>query len=430
MAKPIPKLRHIFTTLNERGISYCHWKSNEHLCAALVGKTDLDILVVPKEVELLRGVLRDTRCKRLYSARDAQHPEREDWLGFDEETGEQFHIDLHTGIVIGPRELKVYNLPITEWLLEGTTLQDGVRVPPPSKELALLIVRILLKGAPFEKSMKREMDWLLERADAPTAIPIEGVTEVVVDFLKRYRNNTQFFNLSSALHHSLRPYYRSSRFERWYARLSFFLRNKLHVRRTRYARKPAVFFAIVGADGSGKTTITESIVKWLGWKVSVVHLYFGSPRNSRLVRFFSFLRARVSLSITDSWYWLAVVWVRYRQYVRARRFSARGVMVIAERYPLRAFWDMRQPMDGPRIPTWRVSSKIERWLYGRIGMPDTIIVLKTPLDILKERKTEKRIDEKAQAIEALVGTPFVPVRTDVPQEETLREVKRIVWNSI
>ena len=40
-------LRHltdIFLTLNERGIRYCHWKSNVRLTESLEGLTDLDLL--------------------------------------------------------------------------------------------------------------------------------------------------------------------------------------------------------------------------------------------------------------------------------------------------------------------------------------------------------------------------------------------------
>ncbi|GAA5421541.1 hypothetical protein [Tetragenococcus halophilus] len=38
-------LKDLFNELNAQNIRYIHWKSNEHLQAAINGDTDLDIMV-------------------------------------------------------------------------------------------------------------------------------------------------------------------------------------------------------------------------------------------------------------------------------------------------------------------------------------------------------------------------------------------------
>ena len=44
---------------DEKGVVYCHWKSNEHLAEALKGDTDLDVLFLPEQRSLLDKVLNE-----------------------------------------------------------------------------------------------------------------------------------------------------------------------------------------------------------------------------------------------------------------------------------------------------------------------------------------------------------------------------------
>ena len=41
----------VLRRLDDRGVAYCHWKSNDHLAAALSADTDLDILVDPAGID-------------------------------------------------------------------------------------------------------------------------------------------------------------------------------------------------------------------------------------------------------------------------------------------------------------------------------------------------------------------------------------------
>ncbi|MFZ0625745.1 MAG: hypothetical protein WAN34_04545, partial [Acidimicrobiia bacterium] len=52
-------IRSLFTDLDEAGVAYVHWKSNEHLAAAVLGQTDLDLLVDPVDRATFEQSLKD-----------------------------------------------------------------------------------------------------------------------------------------------------------------------------------------------------------------------------------------------------------------------------------------------------------------------------------------------------------------------------------
>jgi hypothetical protein len=80
-------LRRLLDQLEQQGIGYCHWKSNEHLEAAMVGATDLDVLVDRSRSYGLQRILGATGFKRFEPTRPNSYPAMEDYLGFDDETG-------------------------------------------------------------------------------------------------------------------------------------------------------------------------------------------------------------------------------------------------------------------------------------------------------------------------------------------------------
>ena len=43
----------LFAELNSSDVEYCHFKSNDHIDAGLMGDTDLDIVVLPGDIAAL-----------------------------------------------------------------------------------------------------------------------------------------------------------------------------------------------------------------------------------------------------------------------------------------------------------------------------------------------------------------------------------------
>lgn len=471
-------VKEILDAFTTSGVHYIHWKSNEHLEAALLGLTDLDILIPADTVEVAHHILDQRDCRCVHSNKSRSYPEREDWLGFDNFTGEQFHLDLHTAITIGGRIVKNYALPIATWLLQGTTQVDGVSIPSPNRELALLILRTVTKtpritrhrrrGIPSE--LRKELDWLLARYDESSfeddvsamGLPIDPVffTTFVTDYSEGRLLRSLLLSKQRSLRRLLCNFRAKSRIRVGWMILGHILRRhvlgRLVKRRKKIHSQPALFAAIVGADGAGKSTVVRDLVKWLGWKLEARTLYFGMPRRHLPVKALGKLRAagasasralqrvpilrgvaRYFAGILDAYYWLSIARVRLNTYRRALRLRKQGTIVIAERYPLREFWTMERPMDGPRIPTDRRGlkrlSRIERSRYERIGRVDPLFIIDVPAEVLETRKTDSAIPEKSEIIHAVAqanNDGAIVIDGAVPYPEVLLAIKRELWKRL
>ena len=57
-------IEQLLNDLNSNGISYCHWKSNEHLEAAANGNTDLDILFAENQSQRAIEILKRNKFNK------------------------------------------------------------------------------------------------------------------------------------------------------------------------------------------------------------------------------------------------------------------------------------------------------------------------------------------------------------------------------
>src|SRR5262245_59177195 len=66
--------RELAARLDEAGIRYCHFKSNQHLEEALQGITDLDVLVDRRAGPKLTEILAGLGCKRFSAPPGGDYP--------------------------------------------------------------------------------------------------------------------------------------------------------------------------------------------------------------------------------------------------------------------------------------------------------------------------------------------------------------------
>ncbi len=90
----------LFSTLDKEHIRYSHWKSNEHLVAALQGLTDLDLLVMPADKDRFTAIVADLGFVPMVAA-EIEIPEVESYLGFDPDTGTLLHLDVQYRLIVG-----------------------------------------------------------------------------------------------------------------------------------------------------------------------------------------------------------------------------------------------------------------------------------------------------------------------------------------
>jgi len=171
-------LRDLFRRLDQAGIRYCHWKSNEHLGAAMTGATDVDVLVERGAAQRLTNILTATSdFKRFVVKAGRGYPGIEDYVGFDRATGVLTHLHVHYQLTLGEKFLKGHRLPWEAIALDTRVLdpEHGVYVTDPHLELLILVARAAIKlrwrdyglallgRRYFGGSMLRELRWLAAR---------------------------------------------------------------------------------------------------------------------------------------------------------------------------------------------------------------------------------------------------------------------------
>lgn len=470
------------------GVRYCHWKSNDMLARCLTGENDLDILVHRADGQRFAAVLADLGFRHALAPGGRDHPGVSHHYALDHGTGRFVHIHAHHLLVLGDDTTKNFRLPIEVPYLESRTFDQVFPTPAPEFELAVYVVRLMVKHATWDAAAigkggisaaeRRELAWLLERADpeATREVVAEHLAGIGVDLWERCLESVrpggsavQRLVLGRQLLRALRPHarrpwptdlaLRMTRRVQWGAQ-HYLLRKPT---RKRLARAGATV-AIVGGDGSGKSTAVGGTTSWLSGPFDVHRTHLGKPRPSLLtlaVKGPMYLARSAGLlpgtnatvdprtaTLEDfpgnAW----VVWHlltardRLREYRTARRVADRGGIVVSDRWPLQQI----RLMDGPRT-TWLLQDeerlgRLTRWLcrreaaiYAQVAPPDVLVVLRIDPEVAVLR----RHDEEASYVRARntevrslswAGTDAVVVEATLPPEEVLALIRSAVWERL
>ncbi|WP_046867452.1 hypothetical protein [Microvirga massiliensis] len=301
-------VRALFTGLHEAGITYCHWKSNEHLEAAVNGLTDLDILIDRHRSEDLQRVLAECGFKRFIAPPLRAYPAIEDYLALDPSSGRLVHLHLHYQLTLGERYLKGYRLPWEARLLATRRFDPefGIYTADPALELVLLLVRAAFKirGRDHLRAWSRsysreaagdfsqELAWLRRQVDDRTAQETarsllgDASVEPLRQALATPLDLMPMANFAATIRPALRRHRTYGRQEAW---LRAWLRefhcvadaiNRRYLHRAtplrRISPRGGTVIVLLGSDGSGKSTLARTLVAWLGVKLDVVPIYLGS----------------------------------------------------------------------------------------------------------------------------------------------------------
>ena len=467
-----------FEHLNSEKIRYCHWKSNEHLDEALAGKTDLDVLVHIDDKAGLEEALAAFPFKKILSPPEKQFPGMSDYLGFDDASGEFIHLHVHHFLVLGQKYIKNHHLPLEDLIFDNLIMRNNVAIPCPEIELILLIIRAHMKAdvislakhaiksttdahyTAFPADIENEFTELIAKSDltklkallSKSQLPLDE--KLFTDFIAIYSaHQLKFYHIVKtqlAILKGLKHYRRNKSLAVYWQYFCFFVAELPIIRNLRvYKRKtldgPGKIIAIVGADGSGKSTLIKDLHKWLSWKLTVKQYYYGIPKNtvSKLSYYLQRLCEKCGLAALNSYinalFWLYVARTRRSISRVSRQDIQKGVVVITDRFPLKEFASMDEPMDGPRLgknsPFAGGSlARREARLYSDIQYPDRVFVLQVGIEELRKRKTDLSLDVhklKAQAVNSLEAKePFVLIDASKPYKEVSLEIKRLIWAAL
>ena len=106
------KIYDIFDSLNHTDIKYCHWKSNSHLDKSFEAESDFDLLIDREDAAKFVNFLHNFNFKQKFSTANYVYPGFEDYLWFDELSGNIFHFHVHYKLIIGKKNQKNYRIPI------------------------------------------------------------------------------------------------------------------------------------------------------------------------------------------------------------------------------------------------------------------------------------------------------------------------------
>ena len=484
--------RSLLGRLHAQKLRYCHWKSNEHVDAAIQGSTDLDVLVEQGRGDDLQRILAESGFRRFQATALTAYPAVEDYLGFDPATGRIVHLHLHHRLTLGQKHLKGYRLPWEEEVLSTSRLdpKNGIYVSAPEMELLLHLVRDALKlrlrsrlaltlGRSSAKGdFAREFTWLLERSDINAVVamagrligpeaeaPLRRILEdgvqsqdrlsfaaVVRPALSHYRTHGR---LTAALLMPVREVF-------W--TLGGLSRKVFHwaIPLRRISPRGGTVVVFLGSDGAGKSTANADTMAWLGQKLDVVPIYFGSGDGpSSIIRMpLQFARFFLNKSSDSSsgpraprttWrggfkgialiLWALALSIekrgKLRKMIRARN---RGLIVVCDRYAqnqIDGFNDGKLlgllAKSESRFVRALAAFEARPYEESLLDPPDLVIKLIASPGMALSRRPEMNLAEIERRIAAVRSLSF-PVQTlvaevdaDQPLDEVLRSVHRLVW---
>ncbi|MBI5962702.1 MAG: hypothetical protein HY863_04445 [Chloroflexi bacterium] len=470
-------------TLAIQKIDHCHWKSNTFLHRSANGENDLDLLVNRNHAQSFTEILYDLGFKEVLIPKEEELPGVRDYYGWDRKSGRLVHVHAHFQLILGNDLSKNYRLPIERVYLDSSVQGDLFRLPAREFELAVLVIRMILKHSTWDSILMRhgqlsktercELDDLSTPetlSKVETVLPhLPGLTRSLFDLcLQSLQPGCPVWTRIKAGEQLQKVLRTCARYPHAFdVILKFSRRIWQPIQRRVFRYKPknrfangGLFIAIVGGDGAGKTTVIEELHHWLSGKFEVKKLHMGKPdwswtttiirgilKIGTLLRLYPFEGDVYEESFQPHglpWFMRAVCTARdrYLTYIQARRFSSNGSLVLCDRYSFADFMKMDGPQCKEAIPNsnktnWFLRFLIdkENFYYQKIKLPDLLIVLKVDPEAAVQRKTEETETSVRARSSEVWGLGWeklsaFEVNANRSKEEALAHVREIIWDHL
>lgn len=468
-------------------INYCHWKSNAAIDRSAAGENDLDLLVSREDSQRFLEILFRLGFREACEPPDQRLPGVRDFYGYDKKSDRLVHAHVHFQLVLGHDFSKNYHIPLETPYLESATVHGIFRIPSPEFELALFVIRMVIKHSTLDailmrhgrlsSSERNELEFLQTSTTAAKVMEIYEKHLPYIDCglyeacLQSLQPGCSLFHRISAgrqLQKKLRSCARrppiSDLILKFSQRVIKPIRSRLHMpgSKKRMANG-GLLIAIVGGDGSGKTTAINGIFSRLSREFEVVKFHMGKPSWSartilirgiikigRLLRLYPFIKEgseyafNTGKPVFPGYPWLlrevCTARDRFLTYDKARRRATNGRLVVCDRYPLPEV----KFMDGPQVervtrditPGKLISAlaRIEIRYYEQISRPDLLIVLRLAPEISVQRKTDESPETVRPRAEEMwkvdwSKTPGRIIDAGQGKTEVLSDLMALIWSN-
>jgi thymidylate kinase len=451
--------------LASRGVCYCQWKGHGKRERWESGRGDIDLLVDRASWTDFADVLAGLGFKLALPPPGREAAGIVHYFGLDERTGKMIHVHAYQRLVIGSPWRTHYRIPLERALLDSAAQQAGAvfKTAAPELEILVLVLRLSLRHAltdPLRRAPPRWLDGALPELDR---LEEQVSPDVVAAALAKYLPEV-----------SLRLFERC----RDALRLDGSARRRLAVRLAvsyclaAHAARPPVLalaervlsrlfplgqrlagggsvVALLGGDGSGKSTCADALDAWLGSDLATVHVHLGKPPRS-LTTFVAGGALKLAQRLGAPRHVAAHLELlrhvctardRYRVYRRARRFATAGGIAICERYPTPEGWALAGPSDVQGLApeaTSTLAARLRQWerrYYERMTSPDVVFLLQVDPDTAVSRKTNEPaayVRERAQLTWdtdwSRSGARIVDAAQPLPQ--VLSTLKAELWGTL
>jgi len=494
----LPVIRGMLDAFHKSNIIYCHWKSNEHLGASMLGDTDLDILFDEQCQESIQRILNDFGFKKFVSIAEKQYRDIEDFIGLDKRAGKIVHVHAHFKLTLGESHLKGYQLSVERQILESRLfdMEFGIYRIAPAFEMILLYFRFALKirnrdilrfyfkrHAGYSKNILREYTWLRSRCtNEEIRVLLASLFPNYVGIHNLVINEFSFrvlLNLSRLLHKQFRSQRLYSpvkaKLLRWYREIYIKVARKverfsnLPILSQRVHPQDGFVVALVGADGSGKSTIVQDLKTTFKKKIDVYDVYMGRGRSGqkswqrKILKYFknsylkrkqpttkttgqhinSYARTSFKSTLFRSLEALTVARERRKKLRLIQAAKKKGMLVICDRYPQNQLMGYN---DGPvlsnllRCPNllFRFLARREAKVYqiAEENPPDIVFKLIADAALIALRKSgrasletlELKI-EGVRRLEFSKNCNVVTIDAGRPFADVVRSVKSDLWSA-
>ena len=484
----LPGIVRLCERLKDERIDYCHWKSNAAIDRSASGDNDLDLLVGRADAQRFSELLTQLGYKEIQVLPEEQLPGIRDFYGFDEAAARLIHVHAHFQLVLGHDLTKNYRLAIESPYLASAIQRDLFRIPAQEFELVLLVIRLVLKHSTLDAilmrhgrlstSERRELEFLLSPATLEKSYPLleqhlpfisRNLFEACLQALQPGCSFWERIRVGGRLQRKLESCARRPQiadvFLKLWRRLEQPVVYRLHLRRPqRRLAHGGLLVAIIGGDGSGKTTVVNDLRQRFSEEFDVKKVHLGKPpwswttivvrgilKIGRSLGLYPYVNEGTEPSVdTNSPSFPGYPWLirevctgrdRYLEYLRARRFATNGGLVICDRFPL----SQLKIVDGPQVErvtreikrnrVIKLLATIEHYYYRQIISPDLLIVLRVDPEICVQRKTDETSDSVRSRSQEMWEVDWCGTRAHIidasrSKSQVMSDVLNVVWSHL